>query len=246
VTPAAYPVSVDFEPGQATWQLGYRINRIELALRAQVGELRAEVKELRSELAHARDAIVAEIRAPSVWYPAKPFYQQEADMVLTKPELLASFQNEVRILDHLASKVDRSKLDYRPTPKQRSTLELLQYLSMMGPELIKAAKVGVFEPPVWTAAEQAVKNQNFDQTMAAIAAQKQQYASLLNTISDADMRAEITMFGSKTTRGSFIVNSVLSGCAAYRTQLFLYLKACGHEELSTMNLWAGMDAPAAV
>jgi hypothetical protein len=26
--------------------------------------------------------------------------------------------------------------------------------------------------------------------------------------------------------------------------LFVYLKACGREELSTMNLWAGMDAPA--
>ena len=43
----------------------------------------------------------------------------------------------------------------------------------------------------------------------------------------------------------FLVNNVLSGYAAYRTQLFLYLKACGREELSTMNLWAGMDAPAA-
>jgi hypothetical protein len=39
------------------------------------------------------------------------------------------------------------------------------------------------------------------------------------------------------------VNLVLSGHAAYRTQLFLYLKACGREELSTYNLWGGMDAP---
>lgn len=53
------------------------------------------------------------------------------------------------------------------------------------------------------------------------------------------------MFGMKTSRGSFIVNQVLCGCAAYRTQLFLYLKACGREELSTMNLWAGVDADAA-
>ena len=65
-------------------------------------------------------------------------------------------------------------------------------------------------------------------------------------MSDADFRAEIDMFGSKTTRGAFIVNLVLCGCAAYRTQLFLYLKACGREELSTMNLWAGVDAPAPV
>ncbi len=60
----------------------------------------------------------------------------------------------------------------------------------------------------------------------------------------ADLRAEIEIFGNKTSRGAFIVNTVLCGCAAYRTQLFLYLKACGREELNTMNLWAGVDAPA--
>lgn len=73
-------------------------------------------------------------------------------MVLTKSELIESLQHEVRILLHLAGKVDRAQLDYRPTPKQRSTIELLQYLTVM---------------------------------------------------------------------------------------------ACGREELNTMNLWAGMDAPAA-
>ena len=50
-------------------------------------------------------------------------------MVLTKSEFISQLQHEVHILLHLASKVDRNKLDYRPTPKQRSTLELLQYLS---------------------------------------------------------------------------------------------------------------------
>ena len=49
------------------------------------------------------------------------------------------------------------------------------------------------------------------------------------------------MFGSPMSRGSFIVNLVLSGCAAYRTQLFLYLKANGREELTTSNLWGGAD-----
>ena len=32
------------------------------------------------------------------------------------------------------------------------------------------------------------------------------------------------------------------GLAAYRTQLFLYLKACGRHELGTSNLWGGVDA----
>jgi hypothetical protein len=51
---------------------------------------------------------------------------EEFLVVLTKEELIASLQHEIRILVHLAGKVDKSKLDYRPTSKQRSTLELLQ------------------------------------------------------------------------------------------------------------------------
>jgi hypothetical protein len=166
-------------------------------------------------------------------------------MVLAKPELIGSLQNEVRILLHLASKVDREKLDYRPTAKQRSTLELLQYLSIMGPGLVEVAQAGAFDPAKWTALENSAKARDFDQTLAAIGEQKDRYAALLGSMSDADFRSEIDMFGQKTTRGAFIVNLVLCGCAAYRTQLFVYLKACGREELGTMNLWGGMDPPPA-
>ncbi|CAN5825291.1 hypothetical protein BH24ACI5_BH24ACI5_23710 [soil metagenome] len=167
-------------------------------------------------------------------------------MVLTKSELIASLQNEVRILLHLASKIDRAKLDYRPTPKQRSTLELVQYLTIMGPALLQAAKAATFDRVAWTAAEHAAAARDFDQTLAALGHLTDDYAALLAEVSDADLRAEIDLFGGASTRGAFIVNQVLCGCAAYRTQLFLYLKASGREELSTMNLWAGVDAPAAV
>jgi hypothetical protein len=167
-------------------------------------------------------------------------------MVLTKSELIASLQHEVRILVHLAGKVDRAKLDYRPTPKQRSTIELLQYLSMMGPTLVTAAKAGTFDVPAWTAAEKAAQARDFDQTLAVIRAQSDDYPRMLADWSDSDFREEIQMFGNRSSRGAFLVNMVLGGCAAYRTQLFVYLKVCGREELSTMNLWAGVDAPATV
>ena len=65
-------------------------------------------------------------------------------MVLSKTELTGLLQNEVRILLHLISKIDRAKLDYRPTAKQRSTLELVRYLSMMGPALVAVVKKGTF------------------------------------------------------------------------------------------------------
>ena len=165
-------------------------------------------------------------------------------MILTKEELIASLQNEVRILLHLAGKIDRKQLDYRPTPKQRSTLELLQYLSVMGPMLVRAIKAGAFDGAAWQAAVAEANALSFDQVLAAIQKQSSTYAELLGAFSDADFRGGIDLFGGgKTSRGSVIVNMVLCGCAVYRAQLFLYLKSCGREELNTMNLWAGVDAP---
>ncbi len=166
-------------------------------------------------------------------------------MVLTKAELIGSLQNEVRILLHLAGKVDRAMHDYRPTPKQRSTLELLQYLTIMGPELVKGAVAGAFDGDAWGAAQKAAAARAFDQTLAYIHGMSDGYAEALGGLSDADLRADVELLGMKMSRGAFLVNLVLSGHAAYRTQLFLYLKACGREELNTMNLWAGMDQPAA-
>ncbi|MCL4849632.1 MAG: hypothetical protein KJ066_24030 [Acidobacteria bacterium] len=166
-------------------------------------------------------------------------------MVLTKSELVAALQNEVRILLHLTTKIDPSMLEYRPTPKQRSTLELLRYLTVMGPVLVGAARAGAFDGEAFAAAEKAAEARNFDETLAVLAAQPDTYATLLDEFSDEDLREIVDIFGEKSSRGAFLVNLVLCGCAAYRTQLFLYLKACGRHELSTWNLWAGVDEPAA-
>src|SRR5215217_7110492 len=107
-------------------------------------------------------------------------------MVLTKAELIASLQNEVRILLHLATKVDLAKIDYRPTPKQRSTIELLRYLSIMGPALTEAAVAGGFDPAKWTAALAQANAGDFDHTLATIAAQPEKIAAIIEPLADDD------------------------------------------------------------
>ncbi|MQA28395.1 MAG: hypothetical protein GEU82_00950 [Luteitalea sp.] len=167
-------------------------------------------------------------------------------MVLTKAELLTALQNEVRTLLHLAGKIDRAQLDYRPSPQQRSTIDLLRYLTFMGPALVQAAMTE-FDRSSWAAEIQAAAGRDFDESLAVIADQADQYATLLANMSDEDFRTSMTGFdGMATSRGAFIAKMVLGGCAAYRMQLFLYLKACGREDLNTINLWRGVDAPAAV
>ena len=93
-------------------------------------------------------------------------------------------------------------------------------------------------------AMQAADARNFEQTLAAIAAHADLYAVQLGEMSDSDFRAETTeVDGSPTTCGEFSVNHVIGQCAAHRMQLFIYLKACGRDELNSMNLWVGVDAP---
>jgi hypothetical protein len=166
-------------------------------------------------------------------------------MVLTKQELVAALQKEVRILLHLAGKLERTHCEYRPTPKQRSALELLRYLSFMGPTLVATGKNGKFDADAWKSEIAAAEKRSLDETLKLIATLPDTYQRLLADMSDTDFRAEMTGFdGSKISRGAFIVSLVLGGHAAYRTQLFLYLKSCGQEQLGTTNLWGGFDAMA--
>ncbi len=166
-------------------------------------------------------------------------------MVLTKQELISSLQNEVRILLHLIGKVEKSKIDYRPTPKQRSFLELVRYMTYMGPAMIASIRGGVFTrecmSSIWGPPEAASKEMDWDAAVAAIGKQAEDYPRLLDGWTDDEFRSQVDMFGNTLTRGAALVTMVLSGHAAYRMQMFCYLKATGREELNTINLWGGAD-----
>lgn len=165
-------------------------------------------------------------------------------MVLTKQDLIECLQNEVRILVHLAGKVKPEMLDYRPTPKQRSVIELLRYLTIMGPVLVPSIKAGKFLVDEWTAAEKNAATLDFHAAVKALEAESAFYADAINGFSDEDLRAEVNLFGQPANRGRLLVDLIVAGHAAYRTQLFCYLKSCGRDELNTMNLWAGIDGEA--
>ncbi|MGI9071466.1 MAG: hypothetical protein ACR2JB_09175 [Bryobacteraceae bacterium] len=115
----------------------------------------------------------------------------------------------------------------------------------MGPIHLRAVKEGVFDLDAWRntwrTEEAAAKVMNLEEVKDAIGTQSALFTELVGSCSDADFSAEMEMFG-KASRGSWIVSLVRCHYAAYRMQLFLYLKACGREELNTINLWVGMDA----
>jgi hypothetical protein len=116
-------------------------------------------------------------------------------VVLTKDELIGSLKDEVRILLHLASKVDPQRLDYRPTAKQRSTLELLQYLTIVGPIHLRTVASGVFDMDVrrdtWRAEEKAAAARDLEETKQEIGRLAGMFSEVIGALSDDDLRAPI-------------------------------------------------------
>jgi hypothetical protein len=67
--------------------------------------------------------------------------------------------------------------------------------------------------------------------------------TILEATSDEKFAEEKTMRGAMTDTRAGHILSVYSLYVAYKTQIFLQLKAAGLSDLGTMNLWGGMDAP---
>jgi len=164
-------------------------------------------------------------------------------MVLSTDEFVGMLAHEVNVLRHLITKIDAASVDYRPTDQQRSSIEVVRYLVVQGPALVTSIKSGAFDRAAWGAAQAAADAADLAGLDRMLEAQTAWYAEQVGSMTDEEMRGEIQLFGAPATRGSHLVSMVLANYAAYRTQLFCYLKLCGHTELTTSNLWRGMDAP---
>ena len=122
-------------------------------------------------------------------------------MVLTKDELIGSLKDEIRILLHLVSKADPKQLDYRASEKQRSTLELLQYLTIVGPIHLRTIASGAFSMDefgnMWSTEGKAAASRGLEETRQEIGTLAAMFSEVIGAMSDEDLRAPIEMFGQK-------------------------------------------------
>jgi hypothetical protein len=158
--------------------------------------------------------------------------------MITKEQYLANLQNEINIIRHLGTKIEPTMLDYRPSEKQRTMLELMNYLGHIVSVGTEVAVVGnSANYMAFRDNAPKVTLENFDQIMTK---QSEEVSAKISAFSDEAMKEEIEFFGRKTPRADHLL-SILKWTVAYKMQLFLYLKANGKDELGTMNLWQGTD-----
>ena len=163
--------------------------------------------------------------------------------MITTEQLLASMRHETKVIQHLATKVPAGKLDWRPTPGQRSTLELLQYLTTCAIVPTKAMIAGHWDDAeALENASQDVTPANFD---AAMDRQMKAVEEAFRAIPENDLLTKATTapWGTQTVLGISLVDYCLKPLVAYRMQLFLYAKESGNSALGPANCWVGRDPP---
>lgn len=160
----------------------------------------------------------------------------------TKQDLIDSVANEFRIIKHLATKIPADTEGYKPTEGQRTTLELLQYLSEVFANTAKVILAGTTDVyKTLPAPSEPTTLSNFAEMMDA---QLESLKATMELFTDEELATVINIYGiGEKTKAVYLVENLTKWIAAYKMQLFLYIKSSGNTALSTMNLWGGMDMP---
>lgn len=160
----------------------------------------------------------------------------------TKQNLIDAVSNEFRILKHLAEKIPADTEGYKPTEGQRTTLELIQYLSYVfvaTTKVILTNDMSIYMPLHEKSKETTIAN------FASILDQEEvEFKKVLENVTDEDLSVVINLYNQgEKTKGVYLVESMLKWLGAYKMQLFLYIKSSGNTSIGTSNLWGGMDMP---
>ena len=167
------------------------------------------------------------------------YISNHIQIMITKEQYIEALANEFRIIKHLAEKVTPEQLTHKPTDKQRTTNELLHYLTYI---FIAGVESVVSEDgDTWKKyfGSPVPKLEDF---ASLIDKEESDIRTMLAPLTDEDLKKEVAMWGMTQSRALHLLG-LLKIASAYKMQLFLYMKQSGTENIGTMNLWAGMDQP---
>lgn len=155
----------------------------------------------------------------------------------TVENFIKDYRKESLICINLFSKIPAGGLDYRPTPGQRSTMELMRYLGFGPINGIRRIVAGDWS--VGIPANDASKDMPASDFPTRMAWQADEMERLVRSMSSTALESEDMTFpwGETMKKGPALVAYPLKWITGYRMQLFLYLKAAGAHHLGTAEAW---------
>lgn len=156
-----------------------------------------------------------------------------------KQHLIQNLQREIFLIKQLAPFIEEKDLDFRPAEKMRSTLELMQYLSGVGATMLRWFLKNDLTPEEWVKIREHRKTLTRENFKERLDQQMEEILVYMNSITEDDLnKLEVELPSKeKMVLGTAIINAPIKWLAAYRYQLFTYLKMNGRPELSTKEAW---------
>ncbi len=157
--------------------------------------------------------------------------------MLSKNDVRDSLIHEYQVIQRIVSKLPAGCEDYRISPTQRSTLELLHYLLLLGPGVMHAANDNGFawfteNSPNCASVGLADAPVHLD---GAIAEMKHLFDGWTDD-EFANRAVSIPNMGDWTL-GTWMLNTACKFVPAYKLQLFHHAKAAGNTGLDTWDAW---------
>ena len=160
--------------------------------------------------------------------------------MLNQEQALKLIEKEINLIIQLSKNIDENLLSYRPKESMRSTQELLTYLQNCAYGMLA----------YWTQSDKSMKDfftemrantpiidlTNFEERMNL---QKTNLQNAFATISKEDWQNKIVAYpwGEEAPLGEALIHTGLKWLAAYKYQLFMYIKIGSDNVLSTPDAW---------
>lgn len=158
----------------------------------------------------------------------------------TKQDFINSLANDIRIINHLIEKIPADQFNFKLADNQRTVADLIHYLSSIFSNTIQVIKESNQDLYKTFPAGPVITHEN---AVLQMNAELDNVKKLLETWTDEDFKAPISLFGGpEMTKGVMLVDYLLQWAAAYKMQLFLYIKQMGIK-VGTSNVWGGFDLP---
>jgi len=161
--------------------------------------------------------------------------------MLSRLDLLDSLLREIQITQHLVGKVPAGGMEYRPSPTQRSTLELLRYQSFCGLGGTYAMIDGDWSR--YQALAKAADDLGPDDILPALDAQATGLEEVFGSMTDEAFASQeaTSPRGETMPLGKALLEHPVKWMTAYKLQLFLHCQLAGNEDIWTPNCWGGVD-----
>ncbi len=163
--------------------------------------------------------------------------------MIPREAIITAITHETHVLKHLHSKMADlpEAFDYRPSDKQRTTLELMRYLSTCASAPMISMVKGDWSE--YSSRDKANAEMTPEEFPEALDRQLKEFCEVLEGLDEETLQTQIVNApgAGEMQLGQAIMRTSYAWTVAYRHELFLRVKAAGREDINTANNWGGID-----